>query len=100
MAAQTNRKLLEDVLKKLGSSPQALSQRRSRIKAKVSMLTDIATYVIAHQQGLRLDKYLDLETIQTVNGFIRDLDAKKGPAIATPTKSSTPSMAKAGSSEA
>lgn len=73
--AQTNRKLLAALREKLGSTPQALSQRRQRLQSKVAMPTDIATYVVAQSAGIRLDKYLDLETIETVNRFIRDLDA-------------------------
>jgi hypothetical protein len=75
----TNSKLRKDLLAKLQSSPQALSQRRERLKRKVAMPTDIATYVIAHQQGLRLDRYLDLETIRVVNGFIREVEQKGAP---------------------
>jgi Swt1-like HEPN len=73
--AETNRKLLAALREKLGSSPQALSQRRQRLQRKVAMPTDIATYVVAQRIGIRLDKYLDLETIEIVNRFIRDLDA-------------------------
>jgi hypothetical protein len=84
--AQTNAKLRTDLLKTLGSSAQALSQRRNRLKSKVAMPTDIATYVIAQQQGLRLDRYLDLETIKVVNEFIARVEAKEGGAPARPTK--------------
>lgn len=76
--AQTNRKLLAALREKLGSSPQALSQRRQRLQGKVAMPTDIATYVVAQRAGIRLDRYLDLDTIETVNRFMRDLDAVEG----------------------
>jgi hypothetical protein len=93
MAAQTNPKLRTDLLKKLGSSPQALSQRRNRVQKKVAMPTDIATYLIAHQQGLRLDRYLDLETIQVVNDFIAKLDAKDGaPGVESASITKSPSQ--------
>lgn len=82
--AQTNRKLLAALREKLGSSPQALSQRRQRLQSKVAMPTDIATYVVAQRAGIRVDKYLDLETIETVNRFMRDLDAVDGRAGGVP----------------
>jgi hypothetical protein len=66
--SQTNKKLRADRLKKLGVSPQALSQQRQRLQKKVAMPTDIATYVIAHRNGIRIDRYLDHETIERVNG--------------------------------
>jgi hypothetical protein len=41
------------------------------------MPTDIATYIVAQRVGLRLDKYLDRETIESVNGFLRHLEEKE-----------------------
>ncbi|MFL5897150.1 MAG: hypothetical protein ACJ76D_01595 [Solirubrobacterales bacterium] len=95
----TDRRLLADLLKKLGSSSQALSQRRNRLKKKVAMPTDIATYVIAQQQGLRLDQYLDLEMIQTVNSFLAQVEAKEGAGSAQSDTSRRPSS-RAGSATA
>jgi len=76
--ANTNPKLRAELLKKLDCSPQALSQRRLRLQKRVAMPTDIATYVVAHREGLRIDKYLPPETIAAVNEADRRLDEKEG----------------------
>src|SRR5688572_6142612 len=80
--AQTNRKLRADLLDKLGITSQALSQRRQRLQKKVAMPTDIATYVIAHREGMRIDRYLDSETIARVNEADSRLAGKEGSADA------------------
>jgi hypothetical protein len=62
----TNQKLRQDLLKKLNVTKQALSQRVQKLKKETPMTTEEATYVIAHWEGLKLDKYLDNETINKI----------------------------------
>jgi HEPN superfamily Swt1-like protein len=76
--ARTDSKLLADLLAKLKITPQALSQQRQRLQRLVAMNTDIATYVIAHRNGMRIDKYLDAETIERVNDADQRLREKEG----------------------
>ena len=66
----TNRRLRADLLERLSVTPQRLSQRVQKLKSEHGpMSTEYATYVIAHQNGLDLTKYLDsniVEKIQTL----------------------------------
>jgi hypothetical protein len=49
----TNTKLRQALLKKLGVTPQRMSQRVTQIKRLHGpMSTEDATYVLAHQEGL------------------------------------------------
>lgn len=66
----TNRALQNDLLGKLKISKQALSQRVKKIKQETPMTTEEATYVLAHREGLLLDKYLDKETINNLRQII------------------------------
>jgi hypothetical protein len=62
------RKLL---LNRLGVTPQALSQRAQKIKTKYGPLsTEEATYVIAHQQGIDLTRFLPIDVIDRVRSLI------------------------------
>jgi hypothetical protein len=65
-----NRRLKQDLLKKLGITPQALSQRAERIKKEMPMTTEEATYVVAQQEGLPLDKYLDKNTLDKMRDIL------------------------------
>jgi Swt1-like HEPN len=90
----TNPQLRADLLKKLGGvSRQRLSQRVADIKkAHGPMSTEDATYVLAHQQGLDLPKYLAQATVDRVRGMLqRTADqAAPAPAVrATPTRATT-----------
>lgn len=70
----TDRKLRSDLLKKLGRiTPQALSKRVQIIKRKYPMTTEDATYVIAHNEGIILDRYLDIETMNHIGELIRNI---------------------------
>ncbi len=51
---------------KLRCTPQALSQRVKRLKNDHPMISDDAVYVIAHQQGIPLDKYLSPEQVNHI----------------------------------
>jgi predicted transcriptional regulator len=62
----TNKQLRNALLKKLGVTPQAISQRVQKLKRRYAMTTEDATYVIAQQEGIILDKYLDKEIIDHV----------------------------------
>jgi hypothetical protein len=67
----TNRELRTALLKHLGVSQQRLSQRAKNTKQKYGpMSTEEATYVIAHQEGLDLTKYLDPSAVDRVRNLI------------------------------
>lgn len=78
----TNRELRKELLKKLDISPQALSQRCQKLKTQLPMTTEEATYVIAQQNGIRLDKYIDKEMIDRVRLLLQQIT----PAIQAPIK--------------
>ncbi len=65
----TNRNLRNELLKKLGISPQALSLRVQRKKAQIPMSTEDATYLIAHESGIRIDKHLSSEQVDKVRSL-------------------------------
>lgn len=67
----TNTQLREALLKKLGITRQALSQRIQKLKQQYPMTTEDGTYVIAQQQGIILDKYLDKGTVDRVRGLLQ-----------------------------
>lgn len=74
----TNQKILAALREKLGGvSHQAISQRRQSIQALVQMPTDIATYVIAAREGVRLHKELDASTLEQVADFDDRLRARE-----------------------
>ncbi len=66
----TNKKLKAALLKKIGITESGLSRRVRKIKEKHSMTTEDATYVIAQQEKIILDKYLDGETIDRVRSLM------------------------------
>lgn len=70
-----NRNLKKALLGKLRISPQALSQRVRKLKSNHGpMTTEEATYVIAHQQGLDLSRFLSIEVMDKVRSLVpRDL---------------------------
>jgi hypothetical protein len=89
--AQTSQKILTELRKKLGNvSHQAISQRRARIQRKVAMPTDIATYIVAQREGIRIEKHLDADTLQVVADFQGRLAANGGDSTArTATRAPT-----------
>jgi predicted restriction endonuclease len=78
------RELRKSLLTKLNISPQALSQRCNKIQSNVPMSTRDAIYIIAQQNGIRLDKYLDDETIHRIRGLLTQVTTP--PQISTPKK--------------
>jgi hypothetical protein len=94
--ARTDPTILADLRKKLGNvSPQAISQRRQRIQKQVAMPTDIATYIVAQQNGVRIERRLDADTLQTVADFQARLAALESSAAGpTRSRSQSPRAAK------
>lgn len=71
MATQTNRDLKQALLERLKVTPQRLSQRVRKMKEDHGPMTSPdATYVIAHQAGLDLTKYIDTQTVDRVRDLI------------------------------
>jgi hypothetical protein len=62
----TNRQLKSILLQKLGVTPQALSLRVQKKIKQLPMTTAEATYLIAHDVGLRLTDYLKADEIANV----------------------------------
>ena len=68
---RTDKNLKAELLKRLKVTPQRLSQRVNRMKKDNGpMSTAEATYVIAHQEGLDLTKYLDSKTVEKVRVLV------------------------------
>jgi len=79
----TNRDVKSALLRKLGVTPQRLSQRVKKIKdGHGPMSTEDATYVIAHQQGLDLTKHLDPPVVDRVRSLVPKEQAKPSSAPA------------------
>src|SRR5438552_12713027 len=68
-----NKALKTALLKKRGVTKQRLSQRAQAVIRQVPMGTDEATYCIARQEGLRLHKFLNTETVARVRGLVSAL---------------------------
>lgn len=67
----TNRKLKTDLLSNLRVTPQRLSQRVAQVKRLYGpMSTEDGTYLLAHQEGLDLTKYLDQTTVDRVRSLL------------------------------
>ncbi len=68
----TNPEVRSELLKKLGNvTPQRLSQLVGEVKKQHGpMRTEDAAYVLAHQKGIDLTKYLDRETVDRVRGMV------------------------------
>jgi hypothetical protein len=77
----TNRRLRKALLERLKITHQALSQRVKRLKDDRPMTTPEAVYLIAHQNGIPLDKYLPQQEIESVRAL---LPATPGPSFDTP----------------
>lgn len=68
MVAREVRKLL---LEKLQVTQPALSKRAKRMKSSYGpMSTDEAVYVIAHQEGIDLSRYLSIQVIDKVRSLV------------------------------
>jgi len=67
----TNRQLRTDLLKKLGVTAQRLSQLVTQVKRLYGpMTTEEGTYVLAHQRGLDLTRYLDTPAVDRIRGML------------------------------
>lgn len=73
----TDSKLRKALLTKLGITKQALSLRVQKQKKSLLVTTEDATYIIAHQSGIILDKYLSKETVNHVRGILSASAASK-----------------------
>jgi hypothetical protein len=68
-----NRELRQALLDKLNISPSALSQRIKRLKKQIPMTTDQGAYLIAHQEGIPIDKYLSPEMLARVRELVQQV---------------------------
>jgi len=67
----TNPNVRREILLKLKISPQALSKRSKRIKENFGPMTsEEAVYVIAHNEGIDLSKFLPIATLDRVRSLI------------------------------
>lgn len=68
----TNSQVRTELLKRLGNvTPQRLSQLVGEVKKQHGpMSTEDAAYVLAHQKGIDLTKYLDRETVDRVRAMV------------------------------
>jgi hypothetical protein len=71
----TNQELKKALLKKLGVTPQALSQRAQKRKKQLPMSTEQAVYTIAHENEIDVSKYLDQDTTREVRDLVAQLRA-------------------------
>ncbi len=80
---RTDSQLLANLRKKLarsGDPPvsnQAVQQRRAKLQAVVSMPTDVASYIVAQREGMKLHKYLDESKLDQVATWEQRLSAKE-----------------------
>jgi hypothetical protein len=66
-----NRNLRAALLQRLSVTPQRLSQRVKKMKTDHGpMSREDATYIIAHQAGLDLTKFLDGDSVNRIRGMI------------------------------
>lgn len=91
------RELRRDLLGRLGRTPQRLSQRVQEIKRVLPMSPQEATCILAHQEGLHLDRYLDKDKLSKIRQLIATLPTAppSGPARPGRTKAATHKAPKA-----
>lgn len=91
------RQLRRDLLAKLGVTSQRLSQRVQEIKRVLPMSPQEATCILAHQEGLHLDRYLDKDKLPKIRQLIATLPTTppSGPARPGRTKAATRKAPKA-----
>lgn len=83
----TNRKLRTELLTQLGCTASALSQRAQVIKKKYGpMSTEEAVYIIAHQHGFDLSRYVDAATVQRIRDILTRNPASESPPIRVKNK--------------
>lgn len=66
----TNRALRAELLRKKGWSKHNLSDRVQVKKKKSPMSTEEATYLIAHENGIKVDKYLKPEVVAQIRALV------------------------------
>lgn len=84
--------MLAELREKLGQpgrpvSHQAVSQRRARLQDLVQMPSDIATYIVASREGVRLHRHLDADVLERMAAFearIREKEEGAPQAASTP----------------
>jgi hypothetical protein len=83
----TDRRVRAELLKKLGNvTPQRLSQIVAGVKMQHGpMSTEDAAYVLAHERGIDLTRYLDRETVDRVRGMVPRSNGAQA-AAATPRR--------------
>lgn len=64
-----NQQLKKALLEKLQVQPAALSKQAQKRKLEMPMSTEEATYLIAHDAGLRLDQYLNAVEVSRIRGL-------------------------------
>jgi hypothetical protein len=57
-----------------GVSRQAINERAQRLARRLPMSPEDAEYVIAHQQGVPLGRYLDADTLTRISGYVTQLN--------------------------
>jgi Swt1-like HEPN len=78
----TNSALRSALLAKLGLTQQGLSKRVQLKKAMSPMSTEDAAYLIAHEAGIKIDKYLTDEQVDRVRGLHSQLKTAAPPVAA------------------
>jgi hypothetical protein len=66
----TNRHIRRALLDKLGITRQALSLRVKKLQQYVPITTTDATYIIAHRNGMALDRFLAPELVDHVMALL------------------------------
>jgi hypothetical protein len=84
----TDAKLRSALLAKLGVTPQALSLRVQKKKKLTPMSPELATYLIAHEEGVNIDKYLLGPVVQEVRQLVNLTRAMAAPAASAPAAKS------------
>jgi len=85
----TNSALRSALLAKLQLTPQGLSKRVQLKKALSPMSTEDAAYLIAHEAGIKIDKYLTDEQVDRVRGLHSQMKTTASPAVVA-RRSTTP----------
>lgn len=68
---------------------EAVRQRRAKLQDIVSMPNDVATYIVAKRERMRLHAYLDEAKLDQVATWEQRLDAKEGPVPASAASAGT-----------
>jgi hypothetical protein len=87
----TNKELKTALLNKLGITHQALSLRVQKIKRKIAVNTAEATYLVAQENNIILDKYLDQEELDRVRSLHQQLSLTTSTSVASPRQGKTTS---------